>query len=288
MNLTIRDLASFDDLKQVEAVEKEVWGVSDRDIVPFPLAIATKEAGNLWLGAFDGVKLAGFAFAFLGMEEGHLLLHSHLLAVRAPYRDHNLGFKLKQAQRERALALGIQKITWTFDPLQSRNAHLNFAKLGVISNRYKPDFYGLETSSVLHRNGTDRLWVTWPLASRHVQNRLQGKSNRTEMLDALSILAPLVRFNGNGRPARSSLAAALPRQRIAIEIPSDIMSTEEDDPLLSRDWRLATRFAFTEALRAGFFVAEFCRTIRGQQGPGVYILEKGSAEDYIPELAGGR
>jgi predicted GNAT superfamily acetyltransferase len=108
------------------------------------------------------------------------------------------------------------------------------------------------------------------------------------MLDALSILAPLVRFNGNGRPARSSLAAALPRQRIAIEIPSDIMSTEEDDPLLSRDWRLATRFAFTEALRAGFFVAEFCRTIRGQQGPGVYILEKGSAEDYIPELAGGR
>jgi hypothetical protein len=66
------------------------------------------------------------------------------------------------------------------------------------------------------------------------------------------------------------------------------MSTEEDDPLLSRDWRLATRFAFTEALRAGFFVAEFCRTIRGQQGPGVYILEKGSAEDYIPELAGGR
>jgi predicted GNAT superfamily acetyltransferase len=288
MNLSIRDLASFDDLKQVEAVEKEVWGVSDRDIVPLPLAIATKEAGNLWLGAFDGGKLAGFAFAFLGMEEGHLLLHSHLLAVRAPYRDHNLGFKLKQAQRERALALGIQKITWTFDPLQSRNAHLNFAKLGAISDCYKPDFYGPETSSVLHRNGTDRLWVTWPLASRHVHKRLQGKSSRTEMLDALSILAPLVRFNGNGRPARSNLAAALPRQRIAIEIPSDILSIEKDDPPLARDWRLATRFGFTEALRAGFFVAEFCRTIRGQQGPGVYILEKGSAEDYIPELAGGK
>ena len=70
--------------------------------------------------------------------------------------------QLKQAQRERALTLGIQRITWTFDPLQSKNAHLNFAKLGTVSDRYKPDFYGPETSSLLHRNGTDRLWVTWP------------------------------------------------------------------------------------------------------------------------------
>lgn len=144
MTLAIRGLASFDDLRQVEAVEKEVWGVADRDVVPLPLAIATKEAGNLWLGAFDGPHLAGFAFAFLGLEEGRLTLHSHLLAVRGPYRDLNLGYKLKLAQRERALALGIQKITWTFDPLQSKNAHLNFAKLGVVSDRYKPDFYGPE------------------------------------------------------------------------------------------------------------------------------------------------
>lgn len=285
MNLTIRDLASFDDFQQVEAVEKEVWGVSDRDVVPLPLAIATKEAGNLWLGAFDGAKLAGFAFAFLGMEDGRLTLHSHLLAVRGPYRDLNLGSKLKQAQRERALTLGIHKITWTFDPLQSKNAHLNFAKLGTVSDRYKPDFYGPETSSMLHRNGTDRLWVTWPLNSRRVQSRLQGKSHRTEMLDALSVLAPLVLFNGNGRPARSNLAAALARQRIAIEVPSDIAAIEKQDSLLARDWRLATRWAFTESLRAGFFVAEFCRTVRGQQGPGVYLLEKGKVEDYIPELA---
>ena len=54
MNLTIRDLASFDDFKQAEAVEREVWEVSDRDVVPLALAIATKEAGNLWLGGFDG------------------------------------------------------------------------------------------------------------------------------------------------------------------------------------------------------------------------------------------
>ena len=205
--------------------------------------------------------------------------------MRGPYRDLDLGSRLKQAQRERALALRVQQITWTFDPLQSKNAHLNFAKLGVVSDRYKPDFYGPETSSTLHRNGTDRLWVTWPVNSRRVQARLQGKGNRSEMLDALSTLTPLIAFNGNGRPARSHLDAALLRQRIAVEIPTEIAAIENRDPALAREWRLSTRWAVTEALKAGFFVAEFCRTVRGQQGPGVYLLEKGIVNEYVPELA---
>ena len=131
--VTIRDLESIEDLEQAEAVEKEVWGLADRDVMPLALMIATREAGSVWVGAFDGPKLAGFAFGFLAMESGHLTLHSHMLAVREPYRDLDLGYKLKLAQRERALAMRIPEMTWTFDPLQSRNAHLNFGKLGVVS-----------------------------------------------------------------------------------------------------------------------------------------------------------
>ena len=175
-------------------------------------------------------------------------------------------------------------MTWTFDPLQSRNAHLNFAKLGVVSESYKVDFYGAETSSVLHRNSTDRLWVTWPLTSRRVQERLLGKDNRAAMVDALSTLTPLIRFNGDGKPVRTDLTAAIGRQRIAIEIPSDIGDVERKNPALAKEWRMHTRWAFAEALKAGFFVAEFCRTVRGQQGPGVYLLEKGKVEEYVPEL----
>jgi predicted GNAT superfamily acetyltransferase len=292
--VSIRDLQSFEDLKQVEEVEREVWGLSDLDATPLTLAIATKEAGSIWVGAFDGARLVGFAFGFLGTEHGQLIVHSHMLAVREPYRNSRLGYKLKLAQRERALALRIDgdrdnvvrihEMTWTFDPLQSRNAHLNFAKLGAVSESYKVDFYGPETSSVLHRNGTDRLWVIWPLASRRVQDRLQGKDSRAEILDALSILTPLIQFNGDGKPVCADLASALSRQRIAIEIPSDIAQVERKDPTLAREWRQQTRWAFTEALKAGFLVAEFCRTVRGQQGPGVYLLEKAKVEEYVPEM----
>lgn len=288
--LNIRDLRSFDDLKQAEEVEREVWGLSDADITPLTLAVATKEAGSIWVGGFEGAKLAGFAFGFLGSERGCLIVHSHMLAVREPYRNSRLGYKLKLAQRDRALAVRINDVrisemTWTFDPLQSKNAHLNFSKLGVVSDSYKADFYGPETSSILHRNGTDRLWVTWPLTSRRVQERIRGKENQDEVIDALSTLTPLIQFNGNGKPAASDLVAALNRQRIAIEIPSDIGDVERRDPALAREWRLQTRWAFTEALKAGFLAAEFCRTVRGQQGPGVYLLEKTKLEEFVPEIA---
>ena len=289
-SIVIRDLQGFDDLKQVEAVEREVWGSADIDVLPVTVSIALKESGNIWLGAFDGRELIGFAFGFLGLHHGRPNLHSHMLAVRSPYRETDIGFKLKLAQRQRVLAtrihdIRLDEITWTFDPLQSKNAHLNFAKLGVVSESYKPDFYGIETSSVLHRNSTDRLWVRWSIASRRVEDRLRGKSNRAEMLDALSTVLPLVQFNGEGKPVRRSLDDALMRQRIVIEIPSDIGGVEQNDPALARQWREATRWAFGEAVKRGFFIAEFCRTVRGQQGPGAYILEKGTVEEYVPEMA---
>jgi predicted GNAT superfamily acetyltransferase len=156
---------------------------------------------------------------------------------------------------------------------------LNFAKLGVISDKYIVDFYGPQTSSPLHANGTDRLWVTWQLASRRVSERLQGKDSRAEALDALKHLEPLVRFNGDGVPVLADVPTALSRQRIAIEIPNDMDQIEHDDMPLARKWREATRTAFTAAVESGFVVKEFCRSVRGQQGPGAYLLQK--AEPYL-------
>jgi predicted GNAT superfamily acetyltransferase len=316
-DLAIRDLKTIDDLSQLKAVEKEVWGMADEDTLPLTMAIALKTAGNIFLGAFikhepeqkaeprpdqspdqrpeqrkdklhNQERLVGFAFGFLAREHGEITIHSHMLAVLDPYRHLDLGFRLKQAQRERALAMGIREMTWTYDPLQSRNAHFNFAKLGVVSDTYKVDFYGPETSSILHRNGTDRLWVRWILHARRVRDRLSGratptpsKNPRVETLDALKLLAPLVRFDPSGKPARANLAEALSRQRLSIEIPGDILAVERTDMGLAREWREATRWAFREAVKAGFFVAEFSRSIRGQQGPGAYLLQRGIIAELV-------
>lgn len=272
--ISLRDLTTLSDLKQALRLEKEVWELDDADVTPLTLAIALQAAGSMWIGAFDNNEAVGFAFAFPSLNDRRLGFHSHMLAVRPSHRGREIGCQLKLAQRQRALALGITEMTWTFDPLRSPNAHLNFSRLGVISDSYRIDFYGPQTSSPLHSNGTDRLWVTWHLADPRVEQRLKGRDNRAEVLDALSHLEPLVRFNGDGKPAKSDLQQALSRQRIAIEIPGDMNRIERDEKDLAREWRLATRCAFTEALKSGFIVKEFCRFIRGKQGPCAYLLER--------------
>ena len=161
----IRELREQDELRELEAMQRDVWGVDEIEVVSTLHFIASIAAGGIALGAFEDGTLAGFAWAFPGFDGKEPFLHSDMLAVRPQFRDRGVGRALKMAQREHALQRGFTRITWTFDPLQSRNAHLNFHVLGVTSRRYLRDFYGT-TSSPLHAGGTDRLWVEWDLKGR--------------------------------------------------------------------------------------------------------------------------
>jgi predicted GNAT superfamily acetyltransferase len=163
--MDIREIRGIDELRAVEALQKEVWDCNDLEVLPAVHMIAAREVGAILLGAFEGGEMVGFVYGFPGFEGEHRVIHSDMLAVRARDRDRGLGRALKLAQRDAALARGVDRITWTFDPLQTRNAVLNFEKLGVVADRYLPDFYG-DTSSPLHAGGTDRLWVTWHLRER--------------------------------------------------------------------------------------------------------------------------
>ena len=161
----IRELREQAELREVESLQREVWGVADLEIVSTTHFIASIQAGAIVLGAFEEGKLAGFAWAFPGFDGKEPFLHSDMLAVRPAWRDRGIGRALKLAQRDHALRRGFSRITWTFDPLQSRNAYLNLHILGVTSRRYLRDLYGT-TSSPLHAAGTDRLWVEWDLKER--------------------------------------------------------------------------------------------------------------------------
>jgi predicted GNAT superfamily acetyltransferase len=276
-SIIIRDIELISEMRDVESLQKEVWQCDDRDIVPLTIMVATRELGAILVGAFDGQSLIGFAYSFVGREEGRIVHHSHMLAVRPTYRNVNLGYKLKLAQRDRALAQGITRMTWTFDPLQSLNAHFNFAKLGVIADAYKTNFYGETTSSFLHQigNGTDRLWVTWKLDSSRVHERLRtSDQSRTSNLQ-LDRNACLVQVGPNNMPQRcQSFEVAGPKD-VSIEIPAEINALRRERPELATAWREATRWAFSKALASGYQIEDFCGASRNDQSVGVYLLRYG-------------
>lgn len=283
-SIVIRDIEHIAEMREVESLQKEVWGCDDRDIVPLTILAATREVGAILVGAFDGSSLIGFAYSFVGREYERMVHHSHMLAVRATYRNFNLGYRLKLAQRDRALAQGINRMTWTFDPLQSLNAYFNLAKLGVVADAYKTNFYGEATSSFLHQIGigTDRLWVTWLLDSVRVHERLQAKGQTRTANPNLATIACLVQVGPNNMPQRTRASEIAGQQDISIEIPADINALQRESPELAIRWREATRWAFSEAMSSGYLIEDFCGASRKEQAVGVYLLCYGrQVKDFI-------
>lgn len=265
--LIIRE-PSIDELHDVEALQKEVWGVPDIEVVNLHHLIAVRASGGILLCAFDDITMAGFIYGFVGFERGRTVHHSHMLAVKKEYRSHNLGYRLKLEQRRGVLDQGIGIMTWTFDPLQSLNAFFNFGKLGVVADRYFPDFYGTEAASFLHQNGTDRLWVSWHLESQRVLDRLEGR-RPSESIAELPALVAACEMNA---PMIMNPGPALSSDRFTIEIPADIGAIERSDPAVARNWRHATRDAFRSALDAGFLVEDFVTIDRDGNRLGAYVL----------------
>ena len=281
----IREARTGSDYEAVEEIQREAWGFADIDIVPGDLLVASQHAGGVLLCAFAGERMIGFAYAFPALEEGQLSLHSHMLAVRSEVRNLQAGFYLKFAQRQRALEMGIHEITWTFDPLQCLNAHLNFAKLGVTSHRYLVNFYGEETSSPLHQGfGTDRLWVNWHLSSERVKGCIERLMAKAEGRGGGAPNGPAFPFaeddallvqSEGGRPRLAdSLPARLARSCCFIEIPHQINVLKEDEPDLGRAWREATRKAFLAAVEVGFTVEDFGRVDLPESSRWLYRLTR--------------
>jgi len=275
-DIAIREIQEHAEMRAVEALQKEVWGLPDVDVVPLTQLVAAREAGGVLIGAFDGSTLAGFIYGFPSFERGLVAHHSHMLGVKPGYRNYDLGRRLKLAQREHVVAQGIDLMTWTFDPLQSLNAYFNFSKLGVLSDRYLLNFYGEDAASFLHQTGTDRLWVSWLVSTGRVKRRINER-NRNAFLD---LDMPLVQVATDGSPRRNDPGEGLRRQYTSIEIPAEINSLQEHRPEIASRWREETRWAFTEAFKAGYTVAEFVRETRCEQRVGRYVLSKGQLSDF--------
>ena len=243
--MDIRELKSTADLKAVEEMQRIVWGSADLDILS-PLSLrASIETGALLLGAFDGPTMAGFLYAFPGYHDGQIELHSDMTGLRPEYRDRGLGYRLKLAQREWALERGIPIVTWTFDPLRSRNAYFNFRKLGAISSSYRVNFYGEDSTSFLHRNATDRLWVTWELDSARVRDRLGGL--KPPPIDAPAVVS----IGPEEEPVHHPVG--MDSGQVSIHIPLD---PDKLETALAVQWREVTRATFQEWIGAGFTVTD--------------------------------
>jgi predicted GNAT superfamily acetyltransferase len=272
--MLIRPLTTLEECRAVASLEKLVWGYTDsEDVVPPPILIVSIKRGGILLGAFDedGV-MKGFVYSLPAVKDGRITQWSHMLGVAPGARGEGLGLRLKLAQREHAMRDGIELIEWTYDPLQTLNAHFNFARLGVVVENYEENIYG-ESASPLHRGTpTDRFVAQWRLTAPHVERRISS-STAPLMRDSSVMSAVLVNPSVEGGDWLEPGELALEHdgaRRLLVEIPARFTEMQERRPDLALAWRLATRRIFQTYFARGFRAVDFF--LSSDRGRGQYLL----------------
>jgi predicted GNAT superfamily acetyltransferase len=267
--VTIHPLKDAAELHAAVELQKEVWGDDFTEIIPTSVLKVVQQVGGIAIGAFVENRLVGLLFGISGIRDGELAHWSDTLAVLPEYRDHGIGRRLKCQQRDTLLAEGVNRVHWTFDPLESRNAHVNLVRLGAMAGEYRRDFYGA-TASILHEGlETDRLVASWEIRSARVARRLAGErgwSNAAaEDLPLVNPWRPSGQLPLAGEPDLAFLAPA-----VRLAIPADIQQLRSRSPAVALEWRRTTRAAFEAYLGRGYAATDLVR------GPecSYYILER--------------
>jgi predicted GNAT superfamily acetyltransferase len=241
----IRLVRTHDEFAACEAMSRDIWGAAERNVVPRELLLTMQHNGGLVHGAFlPQGRLVGFCFAFLGMRDGQLRLCSHQLGVLPEFRGSGIGIALKQAQRYDAVRRGYELVTWTFDPLEARNAYINLHRLGCIARVYDRDHYGPMEDNLNRGLPSDRFEAEWWLS------RAKPASPPDPQV--------MLRVGTDGEPVRVHLDLG-PRTTALIEVPPDFQEVKRTSFELGLRWRMESRAAFEAALAAGLIAIDFRR-----------------------------
>lgn len=303
MNYSIRILESPEDLYPIESLQRLVWPGSDIEVLPGHMLIAAVHNGGIALGAFlqndadennnkaDDNLLVGFVFGFPGYystaDGPRLKHHSHMLGIHPNHRNKGLGYLLKRAQWQMVRQQGIDRITWTYDPLLSMNAQLNIFKLGAVCNTYFVDYYGELQDQLNIGFPTDRFQVDWWINTRRVNSRL-GKNARPQLDLSQYTAANAFLLNPNktinGIPYPNPNELKFPNEKEAllmIEIPNDFQTLKRAEPDTALRWRIQCRELFQIAFRAGYLVTDFVRDHQQKENEQLsrsyYILSYGES-----------
>jgi predicted GNAT superfamily acetyltransferase len=277
----IKLLESPEDMTLVEDLQRAVWPGSETDIVPAHMLITATHNGGLVIGAFRENELIGFVFGFPGFDatpDGPRPKHcSHMMGIRPGQRDSGLGFALKRAQWQMVRKQGIDHITWTYDPLLSRNAYLNIAKLGAVCNTYRRSEYGGMRDGLNAGLPSDRFQLDWWVNTRRVERRLGPHPRGPLKLDAFSkaelqpLYTPLTGTSNLIRPPEHF--ATLDGPLLLAEIPPDFSALKDADFAIAREWRFFSREVFETAFAAGYIVTDFIF----ENGHSFYVLSHGES-----------
>jgi predicted GNAT superfamily acetyltransferase len=256
MSIEVRPVTTIAEGHLIEAIPCAAWEGDLTIASPEHMTITVaRENGGVVLMAWDGETAVGFCLGFLSYvgQQKRLKHHSHVTGILPAYRGKHVGEIIKWAQRQTVLSLDIDHITWTYDPLETRNGNLNLHKLGAVCTTYKRDVYGFINDGLNQGAPTDRFYVDWWLASTWVKDhaaKTYQSQNKAEWMAAGAVIV---------NPPQQQESGWLPgnfvetdTKHVLVAVPKDYQAVKRAYPEAGLSWRLHTRQIFEWAFAAGY------------------------------------
>jgi predicted GNAT superfamily acetyltransferase len=255
------------DLIEVVLFQEAIWGKDTA--TPLPLLIAQIHNGSMIIGAYSKTELIGFCYGFPGVSNGQSILVSHMMAIKSDFRNAGIGKTLKIMQRNWAKEQGFEKIVWTFDPLEARNAYLNTTKLGGYIRTYLPSYYGEMTDSLNFGLETDRFLLEWDIRENG------SREQQVSLLDTEKLLD--YEYKGNKLYPKKN-ERSLDQSVYLVAVPAMIHELKKQDIDAAKEWRRYLRECFIEAFSKGYRVSN---VVKGNQANAIhyYVLEQWEDQD---------
>jgi predicted GNAT superfamily acetyltransferase len=277
IKVTIAPFHKMADYKACEDIQREVWHSQDLDIIPVPLLLVSSRTGGILLGAYNSLgDLIGFAFSILGVVNGEPVQHSCMLAVRAAYRNFDVGFKLKLTQRKEALKRKITAVTSSFDPMLPINAYFTLGKLGERADAYEENFCGETTSFSDRGTPTDRLISRWDLESHSVTRRLEAGPQRHDIRKELkqrTVINHLVEV-APGMTNSSAIKLNCAEDQFLFEVPYNLPEIKSRDLGVALEWQGKLRQVFRHYFKKDYAATDFWVVEQDGRLRAFYFLEK--------------
>jgi predicted GNAT superfamily acetyltransferase len=241
----------------VVATLGRIWARDDgKEPLPPELAWVFAHSGNYVAVARSGGETVAAAIGFRGDDDEGPHLHSHIAGVLPEWQGSSVGYALKQHQRSWALEQGLDRITWTFDPLVARNAYFNVVKLGAQLTRYYVDFYGRMDDGINDGDETDRCLATWRLTGERATAAASGVFTPADIRAQQAAGAAQVLVDEEGSPRVGAISGDV---RL-VQLPADIVATRQAAPATAHQWRLAVRQVLTRCFDEGLEIVGVSRS----------------------------
>lgn len=237
-------------------LQERVWGSEPEDVMPsWRFVVAPRTGGELLIARAAGA-MVGFALCSPGIAGGsfdvrstaprpHLYLD--LLGVRPDQRHARVGERLMRELVRVTAQRGLDRIRWTFDPLEGANANLYLAKLGARGIAFLPNLYGSMARAGQQGERSDRLLAELSVSAGATSDDRGARPSPTTR--------PAVVLRADTPHAS---AADLPAH-VALAVPASYADLRRCDPAAARAVRLGSGHLLTQLFAAGHLVTGFER-----------------------------